>query len=351
MRKSWLVLMSLALILLLAACGGKKSEPGASNSASNTPAAASSESAAAPEKKEDVTLKFFTALADRSNGAGKVEQEIIDAYTAANPHVKIEVEALQDEPYKAKIKVYSSTNELPDIIQTWGQASFIKPLIDNNLLLELNPADFSASGFVPGATDGFSKDGKMFGLPRGTDFLVMYYNKKIFSDNGVQVPQTTDELKAAVKTFREKGMNPIAANGMDLWSLPIWFEYMQQRQSGDFTKMDNALARTGKFSDANFLAAAKEMQELAKMKAFADGYLTADYGAARNLFGQGQAAMYMMGNWESGLATDENFSEEFRNNVGAFAYPASANGKRRHGSAAATPSLRIRNIRKKPLPS
>lgn len=128
--------------------------------------------------RRKITLKFFTALADRANGSGKVEQDIIDAYMKENPNVKIEVEALQDEPYKSKIKVYASSNQLPDIIQAWGQPSFLSPLLDNDLLLELNSADFEGNQFVSGSMDGFSKDGKLYGLPRGADYMVMYYNKK-----------------------------------------------------------------------------------------------------------------------------------------------------------------------------
>lgn len=322
MKTALPIILLAALLMTLAACSFE-----ASDSPSQSTLEDRDESSVDPQKKDEITLKFFTALADRSNGAGKVEQELIDAYMAENTGVKIEVEALQDEPYKSKIKVYASNNGLPDIMQTWGQASFIKPLIDNDLLMELYPSDFEASGFMAGSTDGFSKEGKLYGLPRSTDFLVIYYNQKIFNDYGVQVPQTLDELKTAIKTFHDNRINPIAVNGMDLWSFPIWFEYEQQRQSGDFTKMDEALAGQGKFTDDNFLAAAKEMREFVDIGAFADGYLTADYGAARNLFGQGKAAMYMMGNWESGLATDENFSQEFRYNVGAFAYPASVLGK------------------------
>ena len=52
-----------------------------------------------------------------------------------------------------------------------------------------------------------------------------------------------------------------------------------------------------------------------------------DYGASRNLFGQGKAAMYIMGPWETGLATDTNFSESFRANVDAFKFPVLKNGK------------------------
>ncbi|MBY3624840.1 extracellular solute-binding protein [Acinetobacter sp. CUI P1] len=321
-----LMLMSLMLPALLAGCGGGNNNAKATNAPANDKAEATAE-ATANASAEKITLKFFTALADRANGSGKVEQDIIDAYMKEHPNVKIEVEALQDEPYKSKIKVYASSNQMPDIIQAWGQPSFLSPLLDNDLLLELNSADFEGDQFVSGSMDGFSKDGKLYGLPRSADYMVMFYNKKIFADNGIEVPKTTADLLAAVKTLRANKINPIAMNGMDAWTLPIWYEFVAQRQNGDFNKMDEAVARKISFNDPSLVAAATEMQDFANAKGFADGWLTADYGAARNLFGQGQAAMFFMGAWESGLATDVNFSEEFRNNVGAFAFPGSDKGK------------------------
>lgn len=315
------------LVFVLAACG-TSNNVNKNNTDKSTKEPAATKEPNKDKPAEQITLKLFTALADRTNGAGKIEQVIIDAYMADNPNVKIEVEALQDEPYKSKIKVYASTNTVPDIIQSWGQSSFIKPLIDSDMLMELNADEFASNKFVSGAMDGFSQDGKLYGLPRGADFLVLYYNKKIFDDNGLQVPTTTAELLEVSKQLRAKGINPIATNAMEGWSLPIWFEYAAQRQTGDFNKIDDVLAGKSTFAgDADFLAAAQDLLALAENKALADGFLTADYGTARNLFGQGQVAMYVMGNWEAGLATDENFSEEFRNNVGAISYPTTAKGK------------------------
>ncbi|REK74726.1 extracellular solute-binding protein [Paenibacillus paeoniae] len=323
--KKWLTICAaIILVFTMAACGNKTTNNG-TEGATKAPESTPSEN---NETLEQITLKFFSALADRSNGMGKIEQAIIDSYMQENPNVKIEVEALQDEPYKAKAKVYASTESLPDIMQSWGQPSFIKPLIDSGLLLELNSADFESSGFIAGSTDGFSQDGKLYGLPRNTDFLVLYYNKKMFDDNGISVPTTVSDLVEVSKQFRAKGINPITTNAMEGWSLPIWFEYAQQRTSGDFNKVDAVLNGEGTFSgDADFLAAAQSILDLADVKAFADGFLTADYGTSRNLFGQGQAAMYIMGNWEAGLATDENFPAEFRDNVGAISYPTSDKGK------------------------
>ncbi|WP_379130713.1 ABC transporter substrate-binding protein [Paenibacillus sp. sgz500958] len=276
---------------------------------------------------ELITLKFFTALADRANGSGKVEQDIIDAYMMSHPNVQIDVEALQDEPYKTKIKVYASSNQLPDIIQAWGQPSFLNPLLSNNLLLELDRAEFEDDGFVTSSIEGFSRDGKLYGLPRSADFMVMYYNKQIFAENGITVPKTTADLLDAAVRLRNHGILPVAINGLDGWTLPIWYEFMAQRHNGDFGRMDDAATGTIPFTSPGFTEAAAEMQQFAFAGGFADGWLSTDYGTARNLFVQGQAAMFFMGAWESGLATDENFSREFRSNVGAFAFPASDLGK------------------------
>ncbi len=66
---------------------------------------------------------------------------------------------------------------------------------------------------------------------------------------------------------------------------------------------------------------------MAKAGLFQDDLLTSDYGASRNLFGQEKAAMYLMGSWEMGLPTDQNFPQSFRDNVGAFKVPGLKSGK------------------------
>ncbi|MDX8362402.1 ABC transporter substrate-binding protein [Cytobacillus sp. IB215316] len=305
------MLLSIMVILSLAACGTENST-------------GDNEGGADDEGK--VTLTFFSANPDRSVGVGKVEQEIIDVYMEENPNIKIEVEALQDEQYKNKIKIYSSTNKLPDIMHTWGQESFIAPLIDNDLLLELNQEDYADYGFVNGSLDGYSKGGKTYGLPKNADLFVLYYNKKIFAENNIEIPKTQNELLDVIGKLRAENINPISINGMDGWSLPIWFEYVLQRETGDFSKMDKALSREDSFTSEEFIKAAEFMKTLADAGGFQDGFLTSDYGAARNLFGQEQAAMYLMGSWEMGLAADENFSESFRENVGVMPYPSTDKG-------------------------
>lgn len=279
-------------------------------------------------KAEPIILSFFTNNSDRSLGQGKVEQKLIDEYTKLHPNIQIKVETLSpDTQFQDKIKIYNATDALPDIINAWGSPSFLTPLVNNNALAEINLQDLAEGNYIPGALDAFKVNGKLYGIPKNTDFLVMYYNKKIFDENELSIPKTEYELIKVIEKLKNKKIIPIAMAGRDPWPSGIWFDIMVERASGTWKTSHDAIARTGSFKNPNVIAAATSMQKWIKAGAFGDGFLNQDYSAARNLFGQGKAAMFMMGEWEMGMAADPNFSETVRNNIGAFPMPTIENGK------------------------
>ncbi len=309
----------------LAACGESK-DPDAT--ATQAPTTAAATQATETKAAEPVTLKFFSNLPDRSAGQGKVEQELIDSYIKENPNVTIELEPLQDEPYKQKFKAYSASNSLPDVFNVWGQPSFLGPVMESGLVGELAKADYDSYGFFPGSLDGFSQDGKLYGLPRNTDVMVLYYNKDIFEKNGIKVPTTTKELEEASRQLRDKGIAPCAVNGKDKWTLAILYNDMELKLSGDASIMKSAVGKQISFAKGESLVgAANSFKSLMDTKFFQDSFVAADYGAARNLFGQGKAAMYYMGSWEMGMVSDEALPEAVRNNIAVTRFPAVDGGK------------------------
>ncbi|MBP2449181.1 ABC transporter substrate-binding protein [Rhizobium leguminosarum] len=108
----------------------------------------------------------------------------------------------------------------------------IRPKLVTALVAGTAPADvtefdwswtgqFSAAGwFLPlddvidaetvkdiGVAKIFTVDGKLLGIPYTNDFRVMLVNKKHFADAGVsQMPKTLDDLVAAAKKIKEKGI-------------------------------------------------------------------------------------------------------------------------------------------------
>ena len=277
---------------------------------------------------EKITLKMADPHPDRTNTWGAVIEVINAEFKAANPGVEIVTESYPDQPYQEKIKIYATAKQLPDVFKYWTFTSLLKPLVDGNFVVPLDRATFEKFGYLAGALDSNVYGGKLYGIPVSGDLWVIYYNKKLFKDAGIdKLPTTIEELKALVPKFKAKGIIPMTTDGKDAWPLCITFDNLAWRISGDPTLPQKALDRKIKFTDPVFVRAATELQNLVKAGVFQDDLMVSDYGAARNLFGQGKAAMFLMGSWELGLPTDNSFSDEFKSNVDAFKFPLIEGGK------------------------
>lgn len=291
--------------------------------------ACSSDTSSDSEAEGDkVTIQVFSNLPDRTSGQGLIEQTLFDQYMEKNPNVKIEVEALDDESYKTKFKAYASGSDMPDLVNVWGHPSFLNEVIDSGLLAELDEADYEDYGFLEGSLDGFSKDGKLYGLARNTDVMGFYYNKEIFEECNLEVPKTYDELLEAVTVLNEKGYIPIAFDGSDKWPMSIYINDVYQKVSGadTYAEVSEAVA-SGDYSNEAWQQALDLTKQMVDAGGFQSGFETTDYGTSMNLFTNGQAAMFYMGSWEMSMATNEDISEEVRNNISAFTMPVVEGGE------------------------
>jgi raffinose/stachyose/melibiose transport system substrate-binding protein len=275
-----------------------------------------------------IDLKMGDNLSDRTNGWGAIVETINGEFKEANPGVNMVTESYPDQPYQQKIKIYATAKQLPDIFNYWSFSTLLKPLVDGKFVLPLNRADFEKLGYMPGALDANTYNGKLYGIPVSADFWVIYYNKKLFKEAGVtRLPATLEELIGLAPQFKAKGIIPMTTDGKDAWPMAITFDQLAWRISGDATLPRKALERKIKFTDPVFVRAAAELKKLATSGLFQEDLDVSDYGAARNLFGQEKAAMFLMGSWELGLGTDNSFSDDFRANVDAFKFPLVAGGK------------------------
>lgn len=319
--------LCMAIVVLLSACGG--SNNGAATGNNGGASQSGNDQTANLTDHAPVTLRLFSNLPDRNSGQGLVEQTVIDNYMRENPHVTIEVEALAEEPHKNKLKAYMSSNEPIDITMVHFGAE-LATLATAGYISELDPEDYAGEeyNFLPGVFEGFTFDGKLYGLPRNSDYMVIYYNKALFEEHNIEVPTTIEELVDAAKAFREVGVEPISMFGKELWGMAVMYQNIAQRISGYQDIILDAARGQKKFSDEpSLLEAAELFQQMIEDGIYNTAYMTMDYGASQNLFTQGRAAMWYMGSWEAGMATNENLPEEFRNNLGVLRFPALSDGK------------------------
>ena len=326
-KKILSLLLVCAVVLSFAACSQGPAGNGQSAQSGDTASSAVQQTPASQEAGAVKTVELFTNCPDRSIKEGRVEDKCIAEYEKENPNVKIKLEVLEDEPYKQKFKAYAASNDLPDLMMVWAFTSFLAPLVKNGYIATLNPDDYKDYNFLNSSWDNFTFDGKLYGLPRSAEIHVVYYNKKIFADNGLQIPKTFDELVEITKALRAKGIQPCAVNGKDKWEIDVLMDNMFAQMITDKNQTPDVVARKTKFADhPEYLKAAQEFKRLMDAGFYQDSFASADYGTARNLFAQGQTAMYYMGSWEMGMQTDASLSKEFIDNVDCFPFPPYANG-------------------------
>ena len=283
------------------------------------------------KKKEEakVILKMGDCHPDRNGGVGSVLERINAEFKTANPNVEIAVESYQDQPWQEKARIYATANQLPDVFKWWTFPNMIGPFVKAGQVEKLNKGDYATFGYLSGALESCEYEGALYGVPASGDMWVIYINKDLFTKAGVPLPASWEDVIASVAPFKAQGVTPLVTNGMEGWPLCIFYDNILQRINGDFNRNYNAIDRKGgvKFTDPDFIQAAKYVQDLVKAGVFSSNLTTSDYGDAQNQFVQERAAMYMMGSWEMGMATNTGFSDSFRNNLDVIKFPVIQGGK------------------------
>jgi multiple sugar transport system substrate-binding protein len=180
MKKVTLFLIALVLALALVACGGAAPET-AEPTGEATTGGAETAGDAAP-----VTLRLWTHQNDAFNGG---YQALIDAYTAENPNVTIELETFDYDTYIQTLQTALPAGTEADILQMFGSwvcsyatGGNLAPVPDNVISL----ADAQAQIF-PAQIGGYTCNDVLYGVPQ--EFNIEYgatlVNKAAAEESGV----------------------------------------------------------------------------------------------------------------------------------------------------------------------
>jgi raffinose/stachyose/melibiose transport system substrate-binding protein len=133
-------------------------------------------------------------------------------------------------------------------------------------------------------------------LPLQYNIEGIFYNKKIFAQNGISVPKTWDDLVAAAAKLKAAGVQPFTAGGKSGWPVSRWVgAYVFRSLGGD--AMAAVANKSAKLSDPPYVAAAQAIQDLGKAGYFPVGVASEDLPTAYNDLVTGKTAMEYQGTW------------------------------------------------------
>ncbi|ANS73398.1 ABC transporter substrate-binding protein [Paenibacillus yonginensis] len=311
--KTLAIVLAGALTLGLAACGN-------ANNNSNSGAASSNGGSSSSGSDKKVTITFQNIYPDQTTPSYKTLHDLVDSYQKEHPNVKIELDTLNTDQQKVKLKTQAASKEVPDITIV-NPAAQMKPFVDAGLLAPLNDM-LDQNGlkdtYQAGLLDNYTFDGNVYAIPDGNNIEVVYYNKDLFQQAGIsQVPTTFDEFLSDVKALKAKGITPIAIGEKDTWTGSFLFMNILLRTNGGPGFLQDVVDGKKTFEDPAFIEAVDRFQDLVQAGAFPDGATSIDANAGGNLFKTGKAAMFIIGTWETGAIDGSSVGSQ----VGAFRFP------------------------------
>jgi multiple sugar transport system substrate-binding protein len=280
---SWILSLLICATLVLGAC-----TPAAP--ATNAPAAAPTSAASTGQ----VTISY--AIWD--NNQLPAHQQIIAAFEARNPNIKVSVEVVPWEAYWNKLQTAVAGGEAYDTF--WMNGPNFPVYAAKGVLMDLQDRvakdNLDMSKYSQSLVKLYSYKDHVYGLPKDFDTIGLYYNKDLFDKAGVAYPTadwTWDDLAKAAKQLSDpaKGVWGLAVPGdqTGYWN----FVYQNGGEilaaDGNSVKVDQPAA----------CEAITFLYNTMKAGSMPDAATTTSMDPETQLFPGGKIAMITSGSWSA----------------------------------------------------
>jgi sn-glycerol 3-phosphate transport system substrate-binding protein len=208
------------IVLVLAACGGEEAGP-----VSGTPGA----TAQAGPVQIEIWHSEPAANADTL-------KQMIDRFNASQDEVVVRP-VYQGSPEDLMTKLMASTGSgrVPAIAEL--METYVQRLIDSGFVAPIQ--DFvdqendDLSDLDERSVQSYTVDGKLWGMPFCVDIPLLYYNKPVFTEVGLdpeKPPQTLEELRQySQKILKRDASGNVVRSGVSL-AITLWTEQIFARQ-------------------------------------------------------------------------------------------------------------------------
>ncbi|MDD9909065.1 MAG: extracellular solute-binding protein [Ahrensia sp.] len=235
----------------------------------------------------------------------------VEAFKKAHPDVNVTVNINDREAHKTAIRNFLSA-EAPDVT-SWYPGNRMAPFVNAGLFEDISDmwaSDPNLSTSFEAIKPTMTMNGKQWGVPYSYYQWGIYYRKDIFDKLGLSEPKTWDELLSACGKMKEAGVTPFTIGTKFLWTAAGVFDYLNLRTNG-YEVHNDLTAGKIKYTDDKIRATFAKWEEMLDKCSFVNNHATMSWQDAIAPFANGDAAMYVMGNFavdgfkNAGLTADQ----------------------------------------------
>ncbi len=228
--------------------------------------------------------------------------DMLQEYMKDHPNITFDVHGVPFADLDGTQLAAMEAHQGPDIlfvnsvtVGSFIDRGYLQPMDD---LIKKNGLDTSI--FFPGLLGSAVYNGQTFGLPIDTGTRVLYYNKKMFKDAGLEPPTKWDQIPDLAKKFTDtsKGVYGFVATSGERW---LWlYEHAGMYALANGYKFVNDDATECTLNQGDNVKAIQFWVDMFKSGVLSQDVLLTGTGAEREQsFGNNKAAMYLGGFWSA----------------------------------------------------
>ena len=229
--------------------------------------------------------------------------QVAAEFTRLNPDVRVNVQFMVGNSVEANIKPKIASRNLPDLMSVNPNA-YAAGLAEQGVLADVGHTAAWGQMLPSLKSDWMTQNGRRFGIAGGVAATLMYYNKSMFRQAGIErLPTNFTEFLAVCERLKQAGFTPIFWNG--------GFPNILGNGPFSFGFANNVVARTpdwkARIADGTLkLDNAAGADIFAKIRLVAQrgyvqpGYMHSSYDEGIVDFTEGKTAMAFQGTWAAG---------------------------------------------------
>lgn len=215
MKKIIALLLAIMMIVSLAACGSSEPAPTEAPVVDAPVADDGGDAVVSDKPYEGVTINVL----GNSSTDSSFMQEYLDEFTAETG-IKVNYEQLTNDQLNTKITVSMAAGGADLDVFMYMAYQNTAMYVQNGWLEPLDSyvdEEFDVNDYMQSGLDFSSVDGTLYGIPHGSEYGIIFYNKTMIDEAGINVDEikTWEDLVAACATVEEKlpGTKGIAIRG------------------------------------------------------------------------------------------------------------------------------------------
>jgi len=247
----------------------------------------------------------------------ELDAKIVALFMERYPDIRVEHSTVAHEDFKQAIRTYLVASPPPDVL-TWFAGERMRFFTRTGLIANITNVwqgsdweDVYPVGFQSMSQDA----GAYYFVPQSYYWWAVYYRTDIYDEVGLEVPETWDAFLDNCRALDAAGYIPVAIGSRYGWPAAGWFDYLNMRVNGPefHIRLLDGLESYESEEVRNTFAHWKQAMDAG---CFIDNPASYDWQDAAEFMIQGEAAMYLMGQFILDV-----FPADARDSVDFFRFP------------------------------